>query len=57
MGTGCIFEYCVGEAGGDEGCDEAKKREDDVPNFFGSSYSIVKGYTDRLQHMNAYRQL
>ena len=45
MGTGCIFEY-----GGDD-ADEAKKREDDVPNFFGSSYSIVKGYTDRLQHM------
>ena len=46
MGTGCIFEYGSDEAGG-----EAKKREDDVPNFFGSSYSIVKGYTDRLQHM------
>ena len=46
MGTGCIFEY-----GSDEGCGEEKKREDDVPNFFGSSYSIVKGYTDRLQHM------
>ena len=46
MGTGCIFEY-----GDDEGCGEEKKREDDVPNFFGSSYSIVKGYTDRLQHM------
>ena len=45
MGTGCIFEYGVGDAG------DAKKREDDVPNFFGSSYSIVKGYTDRLQHM------
>ena len=45
MGTGCIFEYGADEAG------EAKKREDDVPNFFGSSYSIVKGYTDRLQHM------
>ena len=45
MGTGCIFEYGGGEAG------DAKKREDDVPNFFGSSYSIVKGYTDRLQHM------
>ncbi len=45
MGTGCIFEY-----GGDE-VGDAKKREDDVPNFFGSSYSIVKGYTDRLQHM------
>jgi 3,5-epimerase/4-reductase len=54
MGTGCIFEYGGdggGEAGGGEGCGEAKKREDDVPNFFGSSYSIVKGYTDRLQHM------
>lgn len=42
MGTGCIFEYN----------DECKKNnEDDLPNFFGSSYSIVKGYTDRLQHM------
>ena len=48
MGTGCIFEYGGGEAG-DAG--DAKKCEDDVPNFFGSSYSIVKGYTDRLQHM------
>ena len=42
MGTGCIFEY------NDEG---KKNNEDDLPNFFGSSYSIVKGYTDRLQHM------
>jgi 3,5-epimerase/4-reductase len=25
--------------------------ESDVPNFFGSSYSIVKGYTDRLMHL------
>jgi hypothetical protein len=24
--------------------------ETDKPNFFGSSYSIVKGYTDRLMH-------
>jgi 3,5-epimerase/4-reductase len=42
MGTGCIFEY------NDEG---KKNNEEDLPNFFGSSYSIVKGYTDRLQHM------
>lgn len=42
MGTGCIFEY------NDE---DKKNNEDDLPNFFGSSYSIVKGYTDRLQHM------
>lgn len=25
--------------------------EDDVPNFFGSSYSVVKGYTDRLMNL------
>ena len=42
LGTGCIFDY-----------DEAHPLntgfvESDKPNFFGSSYSIVKGYTDRL---------
>lgn len=45
IGTGCIFtsddSYSV------------KYDEDDSPNFFGSSYSIVKGYTDRLQHFFA----
>jgi dTDP-4-dehydrorhamnose reductase len=42
LGTGCIFEY------------EGEKQiftEEDVPNFFGSSYSVVKGYTDRLMHL------
>ena len=24
--------------------------EEDVPNYFGSSYSVVKGYTDRAMH-------
>ena len=42
MGTGCIFEYNISGK---------KYSEEDAPNFFGSSYSIVKGYTDRLQHM------
>jgi len=42
LGTGCIFDY-----------DETHPLdigfvESDKPNFFGSSYSIVKGYTDRL---------
>jgi 3,5-epimerase/4-reductase len=42
LGTGCIFDY-----------DETHTQdigfiETDKPNFFGSSYSIVKGYTDRL---------
>ena len=41
LGTGCIFEYS-------DDCD--KFTEDSLPNFFGSSYSIVKGFTDRLMH-------
>lgn len=53
LGTGCIFEYdsarpmeCAdGAFGSATGFSES-----DVPNFFGSSYSTVKGYTDRLMH-------
>lgn len=42
LGTGCIFDY-------DETHPlDAGFVESDKPNFFGSSYSIVKGYTDRL---------
>lgn len=44
IGTGCIFNY-----------DEKHTlennigfTEEDEPNFFGSQYSIVKGFTDRL---------
>jgi len=49
LGTGCIFEY-------DEkthlyGNQETGFLETDLPNFFGSSYSIVKGYTDRLMQL------
>lgn len=40
LGTGCIFS------------DSNKSfTESDEPNFFGSSYSVVKGFTDRLMHM------
>lgn len=48
MGTGCIFEF------DDEHTMEngVGFKEGDNPNFFGSSYSVVKGYTDRL--MKAY---
>ena len=41
LGTGCIFNYTNETRG---------FTESDVPNFFGSSYSIVKGFTDRLMH-------
>ena len=45
LGTGCIFSYDDNHPFGEElnGFGES-----DVPNFFGSSYSIVKGYTDTL---------
>lgn len=40
LGTGCIFE----------GYPDGGFTPDSLPNFFGSSYSIVKGFTDRLMH-------
>jgi len=47
LGTGCIFKF-------DEthpyGLEENGYTERDVPNFFGSQYSVVKGYTDQLMH-------
>lgn len=49
LGTGCIFKF-------DEEHPFAKEEngfdEDSLPNFFGSSYSVVKGYTDRLMHLH-----
>lgn len=45
LGTGCIFKF-------DEDHPFEKEiqgfTESSLPNFFGSSYSVVKGYTDRL---------
>lgn len=40
MGTGCIFN----------GYDK-EYNEYDEPDFFGSSYSIVKGFTDKIMHL------
>ena len=48
LGTGCIFEYDNEHLFGDQ---ESGFLEADLPNFFGSSYSIVKGYTDRLMQL------
>ena len=47
LGTGCIFKFDDQHPFGEEenGFEEASK-----PNFFGSSYSIVKGFTDQLMH-------
>lgn len=43
LGTGCIFNV--------DDPSSCMFSENDDPNFFGSSYSIVKGYTDRLMHL------
>lgn len=45
LGTGCIFEFDKDHSL------EKGFTEDSIPNFFGSSYSIVKGYTDRIMHL------
>lgn len=42
LGTGCIFDY------DDDHTTTIGFTEDDFPNFYGSSYSIVKGFTDTL---------
>lgn len=39
LGTGCIYTYTD---------DKKTFTEDDIPNFFGSGYSTVKGYTDQI---------
>jgi dTDP-4-dehydrorhamnose reductase len=40
LGTGCVFSRNNGEG----------YSEEDLPDFFSSSYSTVKGFTDRLMH-------
>ena len=48
LGTGCIFEFDENHPYGKE---EHGFTEESLPNFFGSSYSIVKGFTDQLMHL------
>jgi dTDP-4-dehydrorhamnose reductase len=45
LGTGCIFKYDKEHLFGQE---VNGFTEDSLPNFFGSSYSTVKGFTDQL---------
>ena len=48
MGTGCIFEYDAEHPCLDGSVNPYGFTESDLPNFFGSAYSTVKGFTDRL---------
>lgn len=48
LGTGCIFKFDEDHPFGKE---ENGFVEDSMPNFFGSSYSIVKGFTDKIMNL------
>jgi dTDP-glucose 4,6-dehydratase len=48
LGTGCIFKFDEEHPFGEE---KDGFTEDSLPNFFGSSYSIVKGFTDQLMKL------
>jgi dTDP-4-dehydrorhamnose reductase len=47
LGTGCIFKYDDLHPFEEE---MNGFNENDEPNFFESSYSVVKGFTDRMMH-------
>ena len=46
LGTGCIFTYDQTHSLNNQN----GFTEQDQPNYFDSSYSVVKGFTDRLMH-------
>jgi dTDP-glucose 4,6-dehydratase len=48
LGTGCIFKYDDEHTFGEE---INGFTEHSTPNFFGSSYSIVKGFTDKMMKL------
>ena len=49
LGTGCIFKFDK-QSGHPFGKEANGFTEDSLPNFFGSGYSTVKGFTDQLMH-------
>lgn len=48
LGTGCIFKF---DDSHPYGVEENGFSENSLPNFFGSSYSVVKGFTDQLMDL------
>lgn len=48
LGTGCIFKFDDTHPFGEE---INGFKEESLPNFYGSSYSIVKGFTDRFMKL------
>jgi len=54
LGTGCIFKFDEEHPFGKE---ENGFSETSLPNFFGSSYSVVKGFTDQMMQLYSERVL
>jgi len=54
LGTGCIFEYDEDHTNSQNGRGFI---EGDASNFFGSSYSVVKGFTDQIFHDPSFQVL
>lgn len=50
LGSGCIFKYDESHPFEKE---ENGFKEEDEPNFYGSSYSIVKGFIDKIIRLNS----
>jgi dTDP-glucose 4,6-dehydratase len=48
LGTGCIFKYDTNHPFEEE---ENGFTEESQPNFFGSAYSVVKGFTDKIMKL------
>jgi dTDP-glucose 4,6-dehydratase len=48
LGTGCIFKF---DNDHPFGLEENGFVEQSLPNFFGSSYSVVKGFTDQMMQL------
>jgi hypothetical protein len=46
IGTGCIFSTNTRHSN-----DYTTMMKSDVPDYFGSAYSVVKGYTDSLMKL------
>ena len=52
IGTGCIYEYDQEHTPENQ----IGFEEDSEPNFFGSSYSIVKGFTDKILRLPSFHE-
>jgi 3,5-epimerase/4-reductase len=51
LGTGCVYSFDNQHILNEDGSVENGFKDEENANFFGSSYSTVKGFTDRLMRL------